>query len=97
MSKSRWKLNFFNLFTYKKILLINLNLTNKNIMLAPTLFNKSLVIPFFNNNIYYKVHKGNNFKFFQVNRLLTGYKFGNFCFTRKPFYFPKKKKKSGKR
>lgn len=97
MSKSRWKLNHFNNFLYKKILHMNVILIDKNKNNSFTLFNKNLVIPIFNNNVFFKIHKGNVFKYFQVSKLFAGYKVGNFCFTKKPFYFPQKKKKSGKR
>jgi len=43
------------------------------------------------------VHKGNSSKKLTINRNVVGYKFGEFSFTKKPFYYPKKDPKKKKK
>jgi ribosomal protein S19 len=38
------------------------------------------------------VHKGSNFRKLSVDNLVSGYKFGEFGFTRKLYFYPLKKK-----
>jgi ribosomal protein S19 len=58
------------------------------------LFCRSSCVPknFFKKQLY--VYKGNIFNKIVFNRYQLFYKFGEFSFTRKPFNFPQKKKKS---
>ncbi len=42
------------------------------------------------------VHKGNKRRRLLVHKYNVGYKFGEFSFTRKPFFFPFRKKKGRK-
>lgn len=42
---------------------------------------------------FYLIHKGNIFKKLSILKYFKGYKSGEFAFTRKPFYFPKKEVK----
>jgi len=46
------------------------------------------------NYLILDLHKGLFYKNYIINKLSFGHKFGEFAFTRKPFYFTKKEKKS---
>ena len=59
-------------------------------------FDRSSVIPQIFKNSIFKVHKGSSFRNLLINKLNVGMKFGEFGFTRKPFHFPLRKKKSRK-
>ncbi len=93
MTRARWKLNYFSKYVYKNIFYTKL----RNVKKKKIIFNKSSCIPssYINNIIL--IHKGNIFKKLLITKFLTGMKFGEFIITRKPFYFPDNKKKSGKR
>jgi len=94
MSRPIWKLNNFNSFIYKNIFYLKISKLKKK---KKIIFEKSLNIPalYFNLNVF--IHKGNIFKKFKVLKYFLGMKFGRFIITKKPFYFPENKKKSGKR
>lgn len=50
---------------------------------------------FINAKVY--IHKGNKSKKLTVYKNVVGYKFGEFSFTKKPFYYPKKDVKKSKK
>jgi len=93
MTRARWKLNFFSKYVYKNIFYIKLKNTKKK----KIVFNKSSNIPFSYINNTILIYKGNIFKKLLITKFLAGMRFGEFIITRKPFYFPDNKKKSGKR
>lgn len=61
------------------------------------IYNRSLPISSIYSQFRFLVHKGNAFRKLRFKHFLIGYKFGEFAFTRKPFYFPIKTKKKDKR
>lgn len=54
---------------------------------------KSAVIPKTYNGLDVTIYKGYISRKISVNKLIIGYKFGEFAFTKKPFKFPIKNKK----
>jgi ribosomal protein S19 len=94
MSRSRWKLNFFNSYIYKNIYYLKVKKLKKK---KKIIFNKASIIPYLYSSNSILVYKGNLFKKLKINKFLVGLRFGVFTITRKPFYFPDNKKKSGKR
>lgn len=57
------------------------------------IYKKNSTIPSCLINKDVKIYKGNSYVFKKINRLMVGYKYGEFVFTRKPFFFPVKKAK----
>lgn len=58
------------------------------------IYSRSCAIPNFFDNIVFNLYKGKQFMQLPINQNLIGFKFGEFAFTRKPFFFtPKEKKK----
>lgn len=94
MARPIWKLNNFSSFLYKNIFYLKINKFKKK---KKIIFEKSLNIPSFYINQSAFIHKGNIFKKLRILKYYLGMKFGMFIITRKPFYFPENKKKSGKR
>lgn len=93
MSRPRWKLNFFSNYIYKNIFYLKVKKANKK----KIIFNKASNIPKLYSNTSSLIFKGNVFKKLKVSKFNVGLRFGYFTITRKPFYFPDNKKKSGKR
>jgi ribosomal protein S19 len=88
MSKSAWKSSHLDGTIYKSIFL------NKFKKCKFTrIFSRNSVIPkiFVKKNI--NLYKGNIFTKISFTKYNIGYKIGEFNITRKPFSFPKKKKK----
>ena len=94
MSRARWKSNFFSETIYKNIFYLKLNKLKRK---KKVIFNKSSHIPNIYNNTGVFIFKGNLFKKLNISKFNVGLRFGNFIISRKPFYFPDNKKKSGKR
>ena len=61
------------------------------------IYNRSLPITSLYQNFRFLVHKGNSFRKLIFSQLMVGHKFGEFAFTRKPFYYPIKDKKKNNR
>ena len=89
MSKTSCKFKYFCRSTIKNVFTLKLN-SNHLINLK---LNRASSIPlsFFLRSI--KVHNGLRYKKFFVNNLKVGFKNGEFAFTRKPYFFPLRKKK----
>ena len=88
MSKSVWKFNHLCGNIYKNIFL-NKFKTHKILKI----FSRNSTVPkiFLKKNI--QLYKGNIFTKIFFTKYNIGYKIGEFNITRKPFSFPKKKKK----
>jgi ribosomal protein S19 len=96
MARSKWKNKFFSLNVWKSITRLKQNLSKK--VFFKNKFYRSSTIPkcFYSNII--NIHKGNIWRKFLIGKSFVGYKFGEFAFTKKPFFYPKKDiKKSKKR
>ena len=88
MSKSIWKFNHIDGNIYKNIFLNKF----KQLKLLKVFSRKSTVPKLFQKkNI--QLYKGNLFTKINFTKYNIGYKIGEFNITRKPFSFPKKKKK----
>ncbi len=88
MARSRWKLGFFSVYFWKKIVYIKYGYRfSKNRLY----FDRSSNIPGCFLKKVINVHKGKKFRTVKVSFKQIGYKFGEFSFTRKPYHFPLKK------
>jgi len=97
VARSVWKNKFFTKSVWSTILDIHYKKSLKKLKKLIYSRNSSIPYCFINTRVY--VHKGNSSKKLTINRNVVGYKFGEFSFTKKPFYYPKKdpKKKTKKR
>lgn len=88
MARSKWKNKFFSFDLWKKIIFIKQNLFKK--VTKKDKHFRSSSIPLCFNLLKIGIHKGNIFKKLYITKHIVGYKFGEFSFTKKPFYYPKK-------
>jgi len=89
MARSRWKLEYFSKSVWRKIVLLK-----KNKKLKRRIFyDRASSIPdcFFSR--YIRIHKGKRNRNLLIDTFVIGKKFGEFSYTRKPFYFPAKRSK----
>lgn len=91
MSRSRWKFLYFKSFFWKNVFLNKFS-KNKNIKKKFKITNKSTRIPKMLLYSYVSVHKGNVSIHKRINKWMIGKRFGEFVFTRKPFFYPIKSK-----
>jgi len=91
MARSRWKLVYFSSKVWRFFL--KKNKKNKKTLKNLYLFDRSSTLPtsLINTNVF--IHKGNSFKTLLFKKYFFGKKMGEFSFTKKPFFFPLKKKK----
>ena len=89
MSKSVWKFKHIDGNIYKNIFLSKFKQCK-----FLKIFSRKSIVPkvFFKKNI--QLYKGNLFTKINFTKYNIGYKIGEFNVTRKPFSFPKKKKKN---
>ena len=97
MSRSRWKMIFFSKCVWRKIYIIkqkrkNLNFKRLKYTISP-LFARYSNIPFCFKGFTFNIHKGKSYREFNIDLINVGYKFGDYAFTRKLYYYPFKKKK----
>lgn len=95
MSRPIWKFKFFSKSVWRKILFLYRSNSLKKFNYKSVYERGSNIPSVFKNSIF-RVHKGASFRNLLINKLNVGMKFGEFGFTRKPFHFPLKKKKSRK-
>lgn len=57
------------------------------------IYNRSLMLNSLYKGFVFYIHKGNAFRTLKYNTPLNTLKFGEFSFSRKPFYFPVREKK----
>lgn len=97
MARPVWKFKFFSNSVWRKIFFLKKSKSNLlKKFNYKVLFERSSNIPSIFKNSIFKVHKGLGFRNLLVTKLNIGMKFGEFGFTRKPFHFPMRKKKSRK-
>lgn len=90
-----WKFKFFSKSIWRKIIYLYNNAGVKKFNYK-SIYDRSSHIPSIFKNSIFKVYKGSGFRNLLINKLNVGMKFGEFAFTRKPFHFPLRKKKSRK-
>lgn len=92
MARSRWKLNYFSRSVWRKIVGLKKNkkLRRRNF------YDRSSTIPDCFFYCLIRIHKGRKNRKLLIENNVIGKKFGEFSFTRKPFYFPPKKSKKKK-
>lgn len=109
MARSKWKLSFFSKQVWRSIFFYVYKINNKSYdsesvdyfkenffynTEKTTYYNKSSIIPLIFLNKKIKIYKNFNSINLFVNKFKVGYKFGEFVFNKKPFFFvPKVKKK----
>lgn len=92
VARSKWKLIYFNRIVYKNMFFLKFFKRK----FRRFLFARSSSIPLCFNGKVIQIHKGLEKRILLIKSIHTGYKFGEFAFTRKPFYFVKKEKKNKK-
>ena len=90
MARSRWKLSYVN---YKLVRVLLKKKKQKNKSKVLYVFDRSTTTPQNFVNSFFFIHKGNSFKKITFKKYFFGRKLGEFSFTKKPFFFPLKKKK----
>jgi ribosomal protein S19 len=95
MARSKWKNKFFSLSLWKNIINIKQNFLKK--VFFKNKFYRSSSIPKCFCSYFVNIHKGNIYKRMLINKNVIGFKFGEFSFSRKPFFYPKKDKKKSKK
>lgn len=95
LARSKWKNKFFSKSIWSSIFNIYfLKFTKK---FKKILYSRSSSIPKCFNNSKIYIHKGKSFNKIVINNNNVGYKFGEFSYTRKPFFFLKKEVKKATR
>lgn len=94
MARSKWKFLYFSNSVWRKISFYKKKRITR--IYYKIIYDKSSYIPRCFKFLYVRVHKGANFRKFWCMPYLEGLKFGELCFTRKPYHFPLKKKKAKK-
>ena len=94
MGKSIWRLKFISKSIISRVIKESCGtLLRKK---KSIIFNKKSTIPnSLKDNIFF-IHKGFKFRELKISLYHIGFKFGEFCLTRKPHFFKKKIKKSKK-
>lgn len=88
MARSRWKLAFFSRHTWSRINHIQ---SLKKFEVRRMSYDRSSTIPECIPFMVINIHKGKKFRSLFTYKFVSGYKFGEFSFTRKPFHFPMRK------
>lgn len=89
MARSRWKLKYFSNSVWRKIVGLKKNKKIKR----RSFYDRSSHIPDCFFACLIRIHKGKKVRKLFIDEKVIGKKFGEFSFTRKPFYFPSKKSK----
>lgn len=92
MARSRWKLNYFSGSVWRKIVGLKKNKKLKK----RNFYDRSSVIPDCFFACLIRIHKGRRNRKLLIENNVIGKKFGEFSFTRKPFYYPAKRAKKKK-
>lgn len=88
MARSKWKLAYFTPSIWRKILLLK---RRKFLRSRKVYFDRSSHIPECFSGYSLRIHKGRRYRRLYINSYITGYKFGEFSFSRKPFHYPLRK------
>jgi ribosomal protein S19 len=91
MARSKWKSYFISKSIWRFLYFKKSNFFLKKI--KKITYSRNSIVPSGFINDYIIIHKGNIFKKLHVIKYNVGFKFGEFSFSRKPFYFPTKEKK----
>ena len=96
MARSIWKFKYFSKSVWRKLFKIK-KIKNKHFRFNyKYIYDRSSSIPSCFKGSIFKINKGMSYRNLIINRFVVGMKFGEFAFTRKPFHFPLKKKKTRK-
>lgn len=90
MARSRWKLSYINYKIFRTLLKKKKQKLKSKVLY---IFDRSTVASQSFVNSFFFIHKGNSFKKISFKKYFFGKKLGEFSFTKKPFFFPLKKKK----
>lgn len=89
MARSNYKFSYFCRTTIKNMY----NLYSEPKMLIDLKMHRAATLPRCYVFRSVKIHGGSRYKKYIVNNLKLGFKSGEFVFTRKPYFYPLKKKK----
>ena len=89
-NKIRWR----QWYIQKELLKEFFEVRNKTKKIIYTKSRKSTIIPLFVEYVFY-VYSGKSFVRFLITKEMVGHKLGEFCPTRKSFFFKKQKKLHG--
>ena len=84
-SKSIW----IKIFFIKKSGILNL----KKKITSNKIYDRKSLVPLCFNGLSLFIHKGVNYRKINIFRANVGYKFGEYAYTRKLYYYPLKKKR----
>lgn len=90
MARSRWKLPYIDYKIIRALLKKKKQRVKSKVLY---IFDRSTVATQSFVNSFFFIHKGNSFKKIAFKKYFFGKKLGEFSFTKKPFFFPLKKKK----
>jgi len=95
MARSRWKVSYFSKFIWRLIYILKKREGHRYYKFFKKtripIFSRKSVIPKCFTGMSVSIHKGSNFRKLIVDNLTAGYKFGEFGFTRKLYFYPLKK------
>lgn len=86
MARSIWKLQFLSKALIRKLFLIKISKIKARKII---LFRSSTITINLLGKTWF-VHTGLKFNKIKITKLMVGYKFGEFAFSRKPFFYPRK-------
>lgn len=92
MARPKWKLKYFSKALIRKLFLIKIfKIKSRKVLLS-----RSSTIPLSLLGKTWFIHSGLKFNKIKITKFMIGFKFGEFSFTRKSFFFPKKELKKTK-
>lgn len=98
MARSHWKYNYISKSMFKKLIILKLfKYKTKGLKLKQFFtINRNSIIPKSFEDSKIGIHNGMNFVYSSITLFMLGRKFGEFSFSKKPFFFPIKEKKKKK-
>jgi len=88
MARSKWKLSFFSISIWRRIIMLK---KKKYLRREQLFYDRSSTIPECFSFYAIKIHKGRRFRKLRISRYNVGFKLGEFSYPRKPYHFPLKK------
>lgn len=92
MARPLWKLKYLSKSLIRKLFLFKISKIKARKII---LFRSSTIPLSFLGKVWF-IHNGLKFNKIKITNFMVGYKFGEFSFTRKSFFFPKKDTKKEK-
>lgn len=93
VARSRWKLTYFSKNIWRLIFKRKHKYSPLHKKLSLTIYSRGSSIPQCFSGFYVNIHKGKNYRQLLLDVFHSHYKFGEYGYTRKLYYYPLKKKK----